>query len=239
MFNPYENTVGRFSQNDGTIDFYLRVRDLTTPQSVVIDYGAGRAEWFEDDTVRMRREIRHLAPAVGELIALDVDPAVEENRACTRNMVFDGARIPLDDDYADTVVADYVLEHLADPGTFAAEVGRVLKPGGYFCARTPHTYHYVSLAARMTANDSHSRHLARVQPGRKSRDVFPTAYKMNTLRAVSGFFPDWHDRSFIFRTDPSYYFGSRLAYRSLSFLHRVAPLWLSGNLFVFLRKPPA
>ena len=37
---------GNFFQNDGTIDFYLRIRTLINENSSVLDYGAGRAKWL-------------------------------------------------------------------------------------------------------------------------------------------------------------------------------------------------
>ena len=48
-FNPSKNMVGGFTDNDGTIDFYLRVNSLINKDSIVLDLGAGRAAWYEDD----------------------------------------------------------------------------------------------------------------------------------------------------------------------------------------------
>ena len=49
LFDPYKNMVGGFSPNDGTIGFYLRVNSIVERDSVVLDLGAGRAAWFNDD----------------------------------------------------------------------------------------------------------------------------------------------------------------------------------------------
>ncbi|MFK7967494.1 MAG: class I SAM-dependent methyltransferase [Burkholderiaceae bacterium] len=236
MLNPHEHKLGGFSENDQTIDFYLRVRELLTPDSVVLDIGAGRAGWFDDDPVKTRHQIRHLKPLVSELIAADVDPAVSNNRASTQNIVYDGKSLPLEDQSVDVVIADYVLEHIDDPSAFKAEVSRVLKPGGYLCARTPHKYHYISIAARLVRNASHTKVLAIAQPDRKAEDVFPTCYKLNRMSDVMANFSRWKNHSFLSRADPAYYGGRQWAYHGLWMVQRLMPIWFSGTLFVFLQK---
>ena len=236
MYDPHKDMPGGFSQSDGTIDFYLRIRALLPEQARVVDLGAGRAAWFEDDNIKTRREVRHLVPSVRELIAVDVDPVVEENRACTSAEVYDGLALPLDDASVDMVVADYVLEHIDDPEAFRREIERVLKPGGYFCARTPHKYNYVSIAARLVKNESHQRVLTRIQPDRKAMDVFPTRYRLNKIGDIKQAFSGFRDCSFLYRSDPAYFFGSRLAFAGLKFLHLVAPTFLIGNIHVFMQK---
>jgi hypothetical protein len=58
------------------------------------------------------------------------------------------------------------------------EVARVLRPGGWFLAKTPNLRHYVSLAARCTP---HSWHVAfNARRGRAESDTFPTRYRLNT-----------------------------------------------------------
>lgn len=51
-----------------------------------------------------------------------------------------GARLPLRDAVADTVVSSDVLEHLPDPATVFSEVARVLTPGGALVLNTPFLY---------------------------------------------------------------------------------------------------
>lgn len=236
MFNPNIDKLGKFALGDGTIDFYLRVRSVIHSDCTVVDLGAGRAAWFEDDQSEIRKNIRHLKPDVGELIAVDVDEAVLSNRSSTRNMLYDGKILPMEDSSADVIVADYVLEHVQDPGEFSTEIRRVLKPGGYFCARTPHKWNYASIGARMISNSRHGAFLSKVQPHRKEMDIFPTAYKLNTIRAIKSTFEQWDDMSYLFRQNPPYYFGKKTVYSILSFLHRLSPIVLVANVFVFLKK---
>lgn len=184
-----------------------------------------------------KRQMRTLRGNVREYIGADVDTAVLDNPTTDRNVLIRDGRLPLVDASIDVIVCDYVLEHVADPAAFVAEVDRVLKPGGYFCARTAHAAHYVAIGARLVPNRNHRRWLGRLQPERESVDVFPTAYKLNTRRRITAAFAGWEDASYIFRAEPSYFFGSRTLFAALSVLHRVVPAPLVGCLMVFLRKP--
>ena len=80
-FNPNEKLVGEFSSNDGTIEFYLRVKSLINKESTVLDLGAGRAAWFEDDECPTRKDIRLIKGMARKVIAADIDDAVMSNRA--------------------------------------------------------------------------------------------------------------------------------------------------------------
>ena len=144
--------------------------------------------------------------------------------------------MPLEDNSVDIIIADYVLEHVEEPEGFVAEVRRLLRPNGIFCARTPHKYNYISIGARMVPNKSHASYIKGLQPERKSQDVFPTAYKLNTVRAINRYFSEFQNSSYIFRTDPSYFLGSRSVYRALELAHRFSPAFISGNIFAFLRR---
>lgn len=236
-YSPHKGLAGGFSPSNGTIDFYLRISTYLNSEAVVVDLGAGRGGWYHLEKNALIRRVRYLKPHVKSLIGVDVDPAVMANPTTTENLVMEGMRIPLNDQSADLIFADYVIEHIADPHAFKNEIERVLKPGGVFCARTPHSLSYVSLAARLIPNSRHAFFLGVVQPDRQAQDVFPTLYRLNTLSAIHRIFHRWKSSSFIYRTDPSYYFGSAVAYRLLDFVHRITPRWFSGNLMVFLEKP--
>jgi SAM-dependent methyltransferase len=231
------NEFGGFSANDGTINFYLRVRSILNEKSVVLDLGAGRAAWYVDDMVATRKNIRFIKPIVEKVIAVDVDDAVMNNQSSSENYVYDGKTIPVQSQSIDVVIADYVLEHILDPIAFKEEVDRVLKPGGYFCARTPHKYNYIAVGARLIKNDFHTTILSKLQSDRKEEDVFPIAYKLNRLIDVDKYFFGWKNTSFIFRADPAYYFNSSFIYRVQDFFHRILPRFFVGNLFIFISKP--
>ena len=139
-FDPHAHMVGGFSVNDGTIDFYLRIRSLIKKTDVVLDLGAGRAAWFEDDDCEIRRNNRLLRGAVSKLIAADVDPIVKENRASDEQVLIQNGVLDLPSNSVDLIIADYVLEHIDDTDMFYEQVNGLLRSGGWFCARTPHKY---------------------------------------------------------------------------------------------------
>lgn len=233
----HKDLAGGFSPTNGTIDFYLRVSTFLRSDSVVVDLGAGRGGWYHVEKNALIRRIRDIKPHVKTFIGVDVDPAVMTNPTTTENRIMEGNRIPVEDASVDVIICDYVIEHIDDPQAFMAEINRVLRPGGVFCARTPHSFNYVSIAARLVPNSRHTSVLSGVQPARQTEDVFPTRYRMNTLRDIHRIFPGWKSGSFIYRADPSYFFGSRIIYWLLNTLHGIMPRWFAGNLMVFLEKP--
>ena len=237
IFNPEKQYIGGFTQNDGTIDFYLRVGSLLKEDSIVLDMGAGRGAWFEDDECEVRRNIRLIKGRVKQIIAADVDDAVLQNKSSDKQMLIKNSELDLHKESIDLIIADYVLEHIANPSQFYDQINSCLKSGGWFCARTPHKYSYIALISSLIKNKFHAKVLSKVQPNRKEVDVFPTEYKMNDLKEIRLIFKDWPNSTFIYRSEPSYFFGNRFVYVFLSFIHRLFPLFFLGNIFVFVQKP--
>ena len=235
-FDPSEIMVGGFTNNDGTIDFYLRVKSLITEDATVLDLGAGRAAWFEEDTCQTRRNIQLMVGKVKHVIAADIDEAVLLNRASDKQLVIKKNEIGIAPNSVDLIIADYVLEHIESPQEFYDQINVCLKSGGWFCARTPHKYAYVALAASLLSNRYHSTLLKFIQPSRKELDVFPTHYRLNTLKDIKNIFRNWDNKAFIYRTEPSYYFGSKFLYNVQLLMHRIFPAFFCGNLFIFLQK---
>lgn len=232
--------IAGFSGLDGTIEFFTRINALLEPHFKVLDLGAGRGAWHTEDDCEYRRGLRDIRSKVAEYIGADVDEAVLTNPTTSRNVLLDtNGHIPLVDAEVDLIVCDYVLEHILDVDTFRAEIDRILKPGGVFCGRTPHAANYVTLGARLVKNVHHAKWLKWAQPERKAIDVFPTAYRCNTLRDLERLFPGWEHFSYLYTAEPSYHFGSRWIYAAFSALHKFAPTQFTGNIFAFIRKPKA
>lgn len=235
-FYPHLKLPGNYSTRDGTIDFYSRIKTLINDNMILLDLGAGRAAWNVDDEVSYRKNIRLLKGYVKEVIAVDVDEVVLGNLASDKQIIIKDGIIPVEDNSIDMVICDYVFEHIDDPENFIKEISRVLKSDGWVCARTPHKFNYVSLLSRVIRSSYHVKVLKWVQPMRQEIDIFPTKYKLNTFSAINFLFSEYENFSFLYRSDPAYYFGSRTMYFFLKHFDNLMPAFFSANIFVFLRK---
>jgi SAM-dependent methyltransferase len=238
-----ESTVGGFTRYDGFIEFYTRVNALLDDSSVVLDFGAGRGLWATEPLPALSKQLRALHERVDRVVGIDVDDAVLDNPALAEaKVIAPGDRIPYPDDEFDLVLADYVLEHVreADASHVAAEILRVLKPGGWLAARTPNKWGMIGLGARAVPNRLHTTFLHRLQPARKDEDVFPVEYHMNTRRALRRLFPAPH-RAVVYghTSEPTYFGHSGAAWRAAAFLGRLTPPAFEPTLMVFVQKDPA
>jgi SAM-dependent methyltransferase len=156
---------------------------LLRPDCTLLDAGCGRAGEL----------LQLLGPRVREAIGVDVGDfgALVTGPNC-RYIRGDLSRIDLPDASVDIVVSRSVMEHLKDPLAAYLELGRVLKPGGYFVFLTPNLWDYASLLSRLIPNRLHASIVRRTE-GRDEADTFPTWYRSNTagtvarLAAASGF----------------------------------------------------
>lgn len=233
-----EAAVSGFPHIDQEVAFYVQVAALLRPDDVVLDFGAGRGAWFHDEPSRFRRWIQNFRGRCAHVDGCDVDPVVLTNQSLDRALVIEpGKPLPYEDDRFDLVVSRYVFEHLDDPEWAARELLRVTKPGGWICVMTPNKWGYVALAARMVPNALHNAALRFVQPQRKARDTFPTAYRLNTPRAVRKYFGHAADvHHYSTSAVPSYHFGSAIVFRLLRLVHRLTPPPLDVGLRFFIRK---
>jgi SAM-dependent methyltransferase len=235
-----EATVGGFTRYDGFVEFYTRVNALLDSRSHVLDFGAGRGLWMTEPLADYSRNLRAFHERVAEVVGIDVDDAVLKNPALAEaKVVAPGDPIPYPDARFDVVLADYVLEHVseADAPRVAADVLRVLKPGGWFAARTPNKWGMIGLGARAVPNRLHTTFLHRLQPGRKDEDVFPVEYHMNTRRRLRKLFPAPHKVVVYGHTSEPTYFGhSKAAWRTAAFLGRLTPPALEPTLMIFVQK---
>ena len=233
-----EARIAGFSHLDPEIMFFTQVAAILKPTDRVLDFGAGRGEWFEDDPSHYRRWLQNFQGRCARVDGCDVDPVVMSNRTLDEAKVIDAEQLlPYDDDTFDLIVSRYVFEHIADPARVSSELLRVTKPGGWICAITPNKWGYVALAARMVPNRLHSTALKSIQPNRKEEDVFPTVYRLNSPSDLKRHFGGGAD-VYWFRTSatPTYHFGKLLLYRGMQLLHRVLPKQLDKGLCIFIQK---
>jgi SAM-dependent methyltransferase len=235
-----ESRFGGFTDVDGTVLFYSRVQALLRPSDAVLDIGCGRGS-LASDPLPWRRDLATLRGKAARVIGLDVDATAAGNPFVDEFLQVDaGSHWPLADASIDLAVSDFVIEHLEAPDRVFAELGRVLKPGGYFCARTSNRWSYVALAARLLPLRLHRRVLGMAQPQRQSADIFPTRYRCNTARALRRALHRHGIEATVYgyEAEPSYLSFSSAAY-ALGVLHqRVAPRCLRATLFAFGQRLP-
>ena len=234
-----ETGAGGFNRYDGTLQFYIRVNALVRPDMTVVDLGAGRGGMVDPPSTAFRNGLLTLRGRVKRVIGIDVDPVVMTNPLLDEAHVYDGGRLPLQDQSVDLLLSDYTFEHIPDAGVFAGEITRVLKPGGWVCARTPHLISAVALAASLAPNRMHPALLRFIQPGRQERDVFPTCYKLNSRRALKRNFRAalWENYSYTWSPNPGYHFNNPWIHRALQAYQYVkTPLFGGEVLLIFLRR---
>lgn len=237
IFYP-EVAAGGFTRVDSSVAFYLRINALLTKEMIVVDLGAGRGA-AHDERPDFRTALRSLRGKCRRVIGADIDEAVLSNPSVDEAVLVarDGT-IPLADLSVDLIFADFTFEHVVHPEKFCAEIDRILKPGGWICARTPNKWGYIGLAARLVPNRAHVGLLRFLQPERRDVDVFPTAYRLNTKRALRTYFPDrtWERYAYAWNAEPAYFGRSVVAWAVMLALFRLLPASLGAVLFFYGRK---
>ncbi len=234
-----EAAVGGYTSQDGGLEFYLRVNALVDENSHVLDFGAGRGWWAFEPWAALPKKVRWLRGRVARVVGTDVDPVVAENPTVDEAHVV-GLRedLPFAENEFDVVIADYVLEHVdpADVAHVSGEVMRVLKPGGWFAARTPNKWGYIGIVARLVPNRLHVAVLKVVQPGRKVEDVFPTRYAMNTPSAVREAFAGHQVVMYPLPGEPAYFGRNRYVLGFVRIVMKFVPRGLQPTYAIFVRK---
>jgi SAM-dependent methyltransferase len=233
IFFP-ESTFGGFSDHDGTVIFYSRVNALLNPASIVVDFGCGRGAYKEDKIV-FRRELRILRGKGARVIGLDADQAAASNPFIDEFCLLETDVWPMADNSADLCLCDQVLEHLARPEVFFSEAHRVLRNKGYLCIRTPNTWSYVALVSRLIPNRSHAAVLDRVKGKNPQRDVYPTYYRSNSLKAIKNNLlkHGFKGITYGYEAEPSYLAFSRITYFLGIAFARLAPGWARSSIFSY------
>ncbi len=164
--------------------FMVSAQAVAARAKVVAEVGCGRGVLVETD--QPGGPWQDLRGEGRTVIGIDIEPVGAQNPVIDEfRQIGDDGRWPLEDGTVDLAVSDFVLEHVTDPDAFVAELGRVLRPGGMFIARTISKSSVLAAFARIVPNDRHARALEHLQPGREERDVFRTAYRMNARKDLA------------------------------------------------------
>ena len=163
------------TQVNGTVEFRNLIAAQLRPEHFVLDLGcgAGRAE------TDFRGECAYV-------VGCD-NGHVGENHFISAAVRGDAYKLPFDNHSFDVVIMDFVMEHLEFPAQCAAEIFRVLRPGGSLFFRTPNFYHYVAIIAYLTPHWVHRMVIQKLAESDES-DPFETYYRVNTRRTVEGVF---------------------------------------------------
>jgi SAM-dependent methyltransferase len=216
--------------------FMVSAQALAARASLIAEVGCGRGALV--DLHAPGGPWQDLRGDQRTVVGIDIDPIGAENPIIDEfRLIAEDGLWPLDDATVDLAVSDFVLEHVTDPQAFVRELARVLRPGGVFIARTINRHSMLAAAARMVPNHSHARVLERLQPGREERDVFRTAYQMNTRSDLDDLFAPQFDWALARRTGLEQYFKPwPTARRMVGPVERVLPTSLWMALVVFARR---
>jgi SAM-dependent methyltransferase len=234
-----ERGVAGFTKLDGTVRFYNFVKAAMARIAAkkVLDFGAGRGGTLETD-IPWRRQLQDLRQLGAEVWAADIDPVVRSHPASDHQVVLEPTGpLPFPDEFFDLIVSDWTFEHIAEPEMAAAELLRIVRPGGFICARTSNKFGYIKLAASAVPNRLHKKALEIIQPGRRHEDIFPTVYKMNSIREIRRLFPGCEVWGYRDNSEPAYFFNNPLLYRLFLAVHWILPDSMATILQVFIRKP--
>ena len=159
-------------RRDPVAAFVQRLERSVRPTDCVLDLGAGTGEL----------NAYALRGKVGRVVGVDLDPRVTSNPLLDAGLQADIYALPFGDASFDVVFSIYVFEHVDRPAVLAAEIARVLKPGGICLSLTPNIFHYVTIASRLTPMSFHRWINAR--RGRSAEDTFPTEYLLNSAGSL-------------------------------------------------------
>jgi SAM-dependent methyltransferase len=235
-----EVLAGGFTRYDHRVIFFARVNALLRQEMTVLDFGAGRGIWAEIES-GFKLQLTTLRGKCVKVIGADLDPIVLDNPLVDQAIALpDDGSIPLPDQSVDMITSWAVFEHLTDPARTAAEFRRILRSGGWICAWTPNKWGYISVGARLIPNRFHAAVLRRVHPTseRRESDVFPTLYKLNTLRELRRHFPTTYFEhfSYLFNGEPTYHANRFLVALAVDITTKLMPDSFAKSLHVFIRK---
>jgi SAM-dependent methyltransferase len=157
--------------------FRERILEKITPDTLLLDLGAGSG-YVQEMDFRAHAE---------KVTGIDLDEAVARNpflHDYVHGSVYDLSVFP--PDHFDLIICNSVVEHIDKPEIFISELSRVLKPGGWFMAKTPNRNHYMPLIARITPLSFHK--WINKRRGRPEEHTFPTYYRLNSRKKIRKLF---------------------------------------------------
>lgn len=156
------------------LDLYLELMNgLVTPETRLLDAGCGPG-----GLVRQHVDAARLVVGADRFVSRFDGPA-----EIPTLVEADMGVLPFASDSLDLVTCSWVLEHLRHPQPVAAEVFRVLKPGGQFLFITPNRNNYIVWMRRLIPN-AVSKPIVKTLYGRDEDFINPIFYRANTYRDI-------------------------------------------------------
>ena len=174
-----EAEFGGITRYDGTLIYYSRVNALLSSDAIVLDYGCGRGAHM-GGSAPFYKKLCSFKGKVRKVIGVDIGEDGESNKSLDEFYHIRDGSIPVASESVDLCHSDWVIEHLTDVGKTFGEIRRILKPGGYFCFRTPNRFHYTSIGAAIVPFHAHHKLRKLLGHFHGEADVFPTTYPCNT-----------------------------------------------------------
>lgn len=168
-------SFGYFNPDD---QYEAIVSRLLRPGDSWADVGCGR-----DIFPSNRPLARQLTSRSGYVFGIDPDPNIRENALISER--FEGLVEDCTSTHRfDLITLRMVAEHIVEPERSMRKVAELLKPQGLAVIYTPNRRSPVPLITRLVPNDYHH-YFKRLLWDAQARDTFPTAFKLNTRKALA------------------------------------------------------
>jgi SAM-dependent methyltransferase len=233
LFDRYYFSKQNF--RDGTERFHGLCRMHHDGTDPILEVGAGPAN-----------PTTAFLATLGRVVGLDISSEVLSNPQLAESNIYDGNNMPFAESTFSLCVSNYVLEHVADPSAHFREIFRILKPGGFYCFRTPNRWHYVTLASRALPHSWHLRLTNKLRALHDdAHDPWRTFYRANDCRTLNRLAKTCGlvaEQLNLIEAEPSYgaahavLFYPMMAYERLVNSHKIFEPF-RVNIFGVLRKP--
>jgi SAM-dependent methyltransferase len=165
---------GYFNPDD---HYEALVAKLVQPGAWWADVGCGRDIFPSNPGLA-----RELADRCAFLFGIDPDPNIRDNPFVSEG--FEGLAEDCDTPHRfDLITLRMVAEHIVDPRRSMGKIAALLKPGGLAVIYTPNKWSPVPLLTALVPNRLHHRFKSLIWDA-QARDTFPTAFKLNTRKAL-------------------------------------------------------